>query len=181
MGTLKKPPHMKNNGGVLSYRRCVPLPLQKTLGFSMWNRPCGDVTDAEAAAKVLAWTKQDDELIRQLSDPDFKASVRRDTEAHFMTPKAQAIIDAQNSGGMPEAFDPIQAAQAGIKAADLVADPEDRLIRYRAILAASFGDHIKPPTDLDERGLYDMVKRHALFKNQQQDQRRETTERSPSD
>ena len=66
MRTLKRPRYLKDNGGVLSYRRRVPKQHQKTLGFKMWNRPCGKVSDAQAVAMVVQWTKEDNDLIMRL-------------------------------------------------------------------------------------------------------------------
>ena len=159
MRTLSRPRYLKVNGGVLSYRRRVPKKHQKTLGFKMWNRPCGKVSDAEAIALVVQWTKEDDELLRQLRNPEIKTEVRRHSETLAMEPRVQFLIEAQKSGDLPETFHPVLAAKAGIEAADALTDPEDRLIRYKAIQSASFGPHVTPPTDIDSREEFELVKR----------------------
>ena len=161
MKALKRPPHMKDNGGVLSYRRRVPERHQKTLGFKTWNRPCGKVTDAEAVAMVVAWTKEDDDLIARLDDPSVARDVREATESAAMAPAVAVMVLAQTSEILPDQFDPLEAARAGIKAADenYEFDDQDRLVRYRAILEASFGGHVVPPTDPDPRDEFDLVKR----------------------
>lgn len=69
-------PHLKVDRGRYYYRRRVPKKLQKTLGERMWNRPCGPVGYADAVAKVVQWTKEDDELIRRLEDPKVAGKTR---------------------------------------------------------------------------------------------------------
>lgn len=153
--------YLKEDRGRYFYRRRVPDRHQKTLGLKMWNRPCGDVTWAKAVALVTAWTEEDDRRIADLDDPAKSSVVREDTEARAMAPKLTGLVQAMEAGALPERFDPLDAARAGMKAADQNPefDTQDKLVRYRAILAASFGPHIKVPTDPDERDEFDLVKR----------------------
>ena len=78
-----------------------------------------------------------------------------------MAPKVTALVRAMKSDILPERFDPLDAARAGMKAADQNPefDAQDRLVGYRAILAASFGPHVRIPTDPDKREEFEMVKR----------------------
>jgi len=58
-------------------------------------------------------------------------------------------------------FEPLSLAKSSIEAIEAAPDldREDRLVRYRSVLAASFASHIDPPTDPDDRDEYDLVKR----------------------
>ena len=127
----------------------------------MWNEPCGDVSYAEAVVKVAKWTAEHDALINQLDDPESAKKVRLSTEAQAMLPKVDFLITAHNAGELPDEFDPLEAAKAGLKAADSnpLLDDQDRLVRYLAILDTSFGKHIPPPVNLDERDDFDLVKK----------------------
>ncbi|MBL9049075.1 MAG: hypothetical protein JNK19_03065 [Tabrizicola sp.] len=157
----RKVNYLKTNNGRFFYRRRVPDRHQKTLGETMWNRPCGDVTWAKAVSLVTAWTEEHDALIRTLDDPAKASVVREDTEARTIAPKLAGLVQAMEANILPATFDPLDAARAGMKAADQepMFDAQDRLVRYRAILTASFGPHVRVPTDPDERDEFDLVKR----------------------
>jgi hypothetical protein len=157
----KKVKHLKNNNGSWAYRRRVPLRHQKTLGEKIWNNPCGDVSYQKTVALVTEWAEKHDALIKSLDDPETAEVVREATEVKAMAPMVAGLIQAQEAGVLPNNFDPLEAAVAGLKAADQNTefDNQDRLIRYRAILEASFGVHVTTPTNPDERDEFDMVKR----------------------
>lgn len=158
---VKKVKHLIDNNGSWTYRRRVPVKHHKTLGYKMWSEPCGKVSYAEAVVKATQWTAEHDALIKQLDDPETAKKVRLSSEARSILPKVGFIAAAHNAGELPVEFDPLEAAKAGIKAADSNPsfDDQERLIRYLAILEASFGKHISPPTSLDERDEFDMVKK----------------------
>jgi len=71
------------------------------------------------------------------------------------------MVKAQGAGVLPSSFDPLNAARAGYEAASTnpLFDDQDRLVRFRAILEASFGSHVVPPNDPDQRDEFDLVKR----------------------
>ncbi len=153
--------HLKENGGRYFYRRRIPERHQKTIGEKMWNRPCGDVSYQKAVSMVTAWAEEHDRLIHSLDHPDTAVKVREATEARTMAPKVTALVQAMEAGILPDRFDPLDAARAGMKAADQnpAFDAQDRLVRYRGILSASFGPHVRIPTDPDTREEFEMVKR----------------------
>jgi integrase len=157
----KKVKHLIDNNGSWTYRRRVPIKHQKTLGFKMWTKPCGDVSYLEAVVKVAEWTATHDAIIKLLDEPQMAETVRQETESHKMKPAISGMIKAQQKDILPTEFDPLDAAVAGLKAADqnIEFDDQDRLIRYRAILEASFGTHVAVPSDPDKRDEYDLVKR----------------------
>ena len=76
----KKVSHLKNNNGSWTYRRRVPERHHETLGFKMWNRPCGDVSYQEAVVMVTNWSREDDLRIKELDNPKVGQQVRLDTE-----------------------------------------------------------------------------------------------------
>ena len=78
-----------------------------------------------------------------------------------MAPKVAVLVDAQQAGTLPDGFNPLDAAIAGLKAADENSqfERQDKLVRYRAILEASFGPRAPVPRNADERDEYDLVKR----------------------
>ena len=155
----QKVSYLKEDRGRWYYRRRVPQRHHKTLGVKTWNRPCGDVSYPKAVSLVTAWAEQHDAMIAQLDDPTTAENVRQETEYRAMAPAVAGMIHVIESGAFP--IDPLEAAKEGLKAADQNPDldDQDRLIRYRAILAASFGDHVVVPTDPDERDESDLVKR----------------------
>jgi len=62
----KKILDLKENGGRFFYRRRAPNRHHKTLGFTMWNRPCGDVSYQKAdtlayARDGMPWVDQNPE------------------------------------------------------------------------------------------------------------------------
>ena len=157
----KKVKHLIDNNGSWTYRRRVPIKHQKTLGFKMWAKPCGNVSYLEAVVKVAEWTATHDAIIKLLDDPQMAETVRQETESHKMRPAISGVIKAQEMDMLPTEFDPLDAAVAGLKAADqnIEFNNQDRLIQYRAILEASFGSHVAVPSDPDKRDEYDLVKR----------------------
>jgi integrase len=157
----KKIAHLKENGGRYFYRRRVPERHQKTLGMTVWNRPCGDVSYQKAVVLVTEWAEEDDRLIKSLDDPTVAVPVRQATEARAMAPKVKTIAAALESGVLAGPFDPLEAAQIALKKLERNPDydDQDRLVRYRGILSMSFGPHIAVPTDPDEREDFDNMKR----------------------
>ncbi len=153
--------HLKENGGRFFYRRRIPERHKKTIGEKMWNRPCGDVSYQKAVSMVTAWAEEHDRLIHRLDHPETAVKVREATETRTMAPNVTGLVHAMESGILPERFDPMDAARAGMKATDQNPefDGQDRLVRYRAILAVSFGPHVRIPTDPDKREEFEMVKR----------------------
>ena len=153
--------HLKVNGGRFYYRRRVPARHQKTLGFEYWNRPCGKVSYQQAVVRVTEWAAKDDALIEALDNPEIAIKVRQETESDMMAPVVASMVKAQKAGALPLSFDPLDAARAGFEAASTnpTFDDQDRLVRFRAIIEASFGSHVAPPTDPDERDEFDPVKR----------------------
>jgi integrase len=153
--------HLKINGGRFYYRRRVPIRHQKTLGIKNWNRPCGKVSYQQAVVLVTEWAAKHDAMIEALDNPETAIQVRQETEADMMAPLVAGIVKAQRAGSLPPSFDPLDAARAGYEAASTNPkfDDQDRLVRFRAIHEASFGSHVVPPTDPDERDEFDLVKR----------------------
>ncbi|WP_271437093.1 tyrosine-type recombinase/integrase [Lentibacter algarum] len=153
--------HLKVNGGRFYYRRRVPIRHQKTLGIKNWNRPCGKVSYQQAVVLVTNWAAKHDALIVALDNPETATRVRQETEADIMAPHVAGMINAQITSTLPSSFDPLSAARAGYEAASTNPkfDDQDRLVRFRAILDASFGSHVTPPADLDERDEFNLVKR----------------------
>lgn len=176
----KKVSHLKNNNGSWTYRRRVPERHHETLGFKMWNRPCGDVSYQEAVVMVTNWALEDDLKIKELDDPKVGQRVRLETEHARWTPYVEELTEGFSElKGDPKAYsyivdsdgaehslnldsiDPLQVAKEGIKSIDANQTHNDaaRLVRYQTILTACFGDHIDRPTDLDERDEFELVKR----------------------
>ncbi|MDG1457182.1 MAG: hypothetical protein P8Q92_04620 [Pseudoprimorskyibacter sp.] len=153
--------HLKVNGGRFYYRRRVPIRHQKTLGIKNWNRPCGKVSYQHAVVLVTEWTAQHDAMIEALDNPETAKQVRQETESDTMAPVVANVVKAQKAGTLPPSFDPLDAAHAGYEAAynNPTFDDQDRLVRFRAILEASFGSHVVPPIDPDERDEFPVVKR----------------------
>ncbi|MEP3946535.1 phage integrase SAM-like domain-containing protein [Ascidiaceihabitans sp.] len=176
----KKVSHLKNNNGSWTYRRRVPERHHETLGFKMWNRPCGDVSYQEAVVMVTKWAREDDLRIKELDNPEVGQQVRLDTEHARWAPYVERLTegwsDLEND---PEAYsnivdadgaervldiapiDPLQLAKEGIMSIDANRTYDDaaRLVRYQSILTACFGEHIDRPTDLDKRDEFELVKR----------------------
>lgn len=152
--------YLKEDRGRYFYRRRVPDRHQKSLGETMWNRPCGDVTWAKAVSLVTAWTEEDDRVIAELDDPAKALSVRQATEAKMMAPNVEAVIHNITTGAYPNA-NPLAFARDGMPWVDNNPefDAQDRLVRYRAQYAASFGPHVQVPTDPDERDEFDLIRR----------------------
>ena len=111
--------------------------------------------------KVAEWTATHDAIIKLLDDPQMAETVPQETESHKMKPAISGMIKAVQKDILPTEFDPLDAAVAGLKAADqnIEFDNQVRLIRYRAISEAAFGTHVAVPTDPDRRDGYDLVKR----------------------
>ena len=165
----KKILHLKENGGRYFYRRRVRERHQKTLGIKMWNRPCGDVTYQKAVALVTGWAEEDDLLIQSLDDPTVAQPIRQATEAEKMSRRLDTAEAAKQA-----VFGPSAASQAPINPTDVPLgakiivqmidqnsrlDAQDRLIRYRTILAEAFGPHAVRPSNPDDRDEFDLVKR----------------------
>lgn len=73
--------YLRDNNGSWAYRRRVPEKHQKTLGFKMWNRPCGNVSFQKAVALVTQWAEKHDELLYKLdTDHKYAGQLRRYTE-----------------------------------------------------------------------------------------------------
>jgi integrase len=157
----QKVEHLKVNGGRYYYRRRVPTKHQKTLGIKNWNRPCGKVSYQQAVVLVTEWTAKHDAMIEALDNPETAIQVRQETEADMMAPLVAGMVKAQRAGSLPPSFDPLDAARAGYEAASTNPnfDDQDRLVRFRAIHESSFGSHVVPPTNPDERDEFDLVKR----------------------
>lgn len=161
----RKVSYLKTNNGRFFYRRRVPDRHQKTLGETMWNRPCGDVTWAKAVSLVTEWTEEHNALIKRLDDPAKAAPVRYTTELRQIEPAMMALADtATDFGWSPDGWDgstTLAAAKAGIKVADEHTEQNAaaRLVAYRSILAMTFGPQVRVPTDPDERDEFEMVKR----------------------
>ena len=153
--------HLKINGGRFYYRRRVPTRHQRTLGIKNWNRPCGKVPYQQAVVLVTEWAAKHDAMIEALDNPETARQVRQETEADMMAPHVAGMVKAQGAGVLPSSFDPLNAARAGYEAASTnpLFDDQDRLVRFRAILEASFGSHVVPPNDPDQRDEFDLVKR----------------------
>lgn len=170
--------YLKEDRGRYFYRRRVPKRHQKTLGIKVWTQPCGAVSYAEAVALVVDWTQQHNNLLASLEIPDLALQVRRNTEVQSYAPMVAKMVDTitglETDPNVVEispnkskvtydlsGFDPLEAAIAGIKEADSNPsyDSEDKLVRYRAIQEASFGMHIDPPAEQDDREEFDLVKR----------------------
>ncbi len=153
--------HLKNNNGSWTYRRRVPKRHHKTLGFDMWNYPCGDVSYQQAVVLVTKWTEKHDAFVKSLDDPQRAKQMREAVENDKMAPSVEGVVQAQKAGVLPKSFNALDAAKEGMQEADenLHFDEQDRLVRYRAILAASFGEHVTIPTDADELDEFELVRR----------------------
>ncbi|WP_156121784.1 hypothetical protein [Halocynthiibacter namhaensis] len=151
--------HLKNNNGSWTYRRRVPERYHKTLGFKVWNRPCGDVSYQQAVVMVTDWAVEDDALIKSLDDPTKAAKVRQDAETAHWEPYVERILEGikeekDNSGALfwlvdedgnesPYDGGPIyslEKAKDDIKAIDInpVLDDAERLVRYQNVLKIGF-------------------------------------------
>jgi integrase len=99
-------------------------------------------------------------MIEALDNPETALKVRQETEADIMAPHVAGMVKAQESDALPPSFDPLNAARAGYEAASTnpMFDDQDRLVRFRAILEASFGSHVIPPNDPDQRDEFNLVK-----------------------
>ncbi|WHP69586.1 tyrosine-type recombinase/integrase [Phaeobacter inhibens] len=178
MASSRTVPHLKNNNGSWTYRRRVPERHHDTLGFKVWNKPCGKVSYPEAVAKVLKWTNEHDDLIARLDRPEVAAQVREVTETDKVAFIAQNMMDAieltkndplalsrgHDQDGNPvlfgdEPFIPWEFAKEMITDVDKNSDPVRRLVLYRMLKDTHFGPHVDVPTDLDQRDQYDLVKR----------------------
>lgn len=78
---------MKVDRGRYFYQRRVPRHLQDTLGFTFWQRRCGDVAYSKAVQLIVTWSEEDDDLIQELRDPkkrelEDNKRVRRANETH---------------------------------------------------------------------------------------------------
>ena len=112
---------------------------QKTLGFTMWNEPCGDVGYAEAVVMVSKLAREHDALIKELDDPKVAESTRYRTELRLLDEPAMMIADTLTDIGMtPDNMQGsalLPAAKAAVRAADK--DPEQsaaaRLVAYRSM------------------------------------------------
>ncbi|WP_420011180.1 site-specific integrase [Tateyamaria sp.] len=161
----KKVKHLIDNNGSWTYRRRVPVRHQKTLGFKMWNEPCGDVPYSEAVVKVAQWTVDHDELIKKLDDPETAEAFRYRTELRLLHEPAMMVADTLTDIGLTpnnmQGSMLLPAAKVAIKTADEHPDPSRaaKLAAYRSIMAVCFNDVVIPPTDLDERDEFDLVKR----------------------
>jgi hypothetical protein len=109
---------LKMNAGRWFYRRRVPKRHQKTLGLTVWNRPCGNVSYQKAVSLVTRWGEEHDRLIRSLDDPRVAEGTREATEVRAMAPMVSGMIATQLAGILPSQFDPLDAARAGLLAAD---------------------------------------------------------------
>ncbi len=161
----QKVEHLKINGGRYYYRRRVPTKHQKTLGIKNWNRPCGKVTYQQAVVLVTEWASEHDALLSQLDDPKVAEKTRYTTEANLLEAPMMQIADTMTDIGLEpgnwrgEVM--LSAAKVALKTAD--EHPEKsvaaRLVAYRSIHALCFHDSVIPPTDLDDRDDFDLVKR----------------------
>lgn len=161
----KKVEHLKVNGGRYYYRRRVPKQHQKTLGIKNWNRPCGKVTYQQAVVLLTEWASEHDALLSKLDDPKVAEKTRYTTEANLLEAPMMQIADTMTDIGMEpgnwrgEVM--LSAAKVALKAAD--EHPEKsvaaRLVAYRSIHALCLHDSVIPPTDLDDRDDFDLVKR----------------------
>jgi integrase len=178
--TTKNVKHLKNNNGSWTYRRRVPERHHKTLGFKVWNRPCGDVPYQQAVTMITNWMVEDDALIAELNNPTVSGQVRQATETAHWEPFVDRMIDGAkvlkedpkafsyilDSDGNKhlvdlEPYNPLQEAKDAIKRidADLTLDDPERLVRYQNNLKVSFGAHVDLPSDLDDLDDFEMVKR----------------------
>lgn len=177
----KKVPHLKVDRGRYYYRRRVPLKLQKALGFKLWNIPCGEVSYARAVTIVTNLTDAHDQFMDQLrTNPALAEERRRKVEEEQMWAYADTLVEAVHTSqtnptkmkevyiqednpliGQSVSFEPLRIAADGLNAIEEndALDHQDRLIRYKSILDAAFGNHVTPPNDPDERDEYDLIKR----------------------
>jgi len=173
-----KVPHLKNNNGSWTYRRRVPERHQATLGFKVWNEPCGKVSYGDAVAMVASLTKKHNRLIQTLDNPEVAAEVRKVTETTNVAPLRDNMMEglgqvradplAMSRGhdvnGNAVLFDeepyvPWSFAGELVAEVDKHPDPVRRLVRYRTLLETHFGPLVDVPLSLDERDQYDLVKR----------------------
>ena len=70
-GTMKAKTvkYLKEDRGPFFYRRRVPKQYHKTLGVTVWTKPCGDVSFAKTVSLVTEWADEHDALLATLQDP----------------------------------------------------------------------------------------------------------------
>ena len=161
----QKVEHLKVNGGRYYYRRRVPTKHQKTLGITNWNRPCGKVPYQQAVVLVTEWAAEHDRLLAQLDDPAVAEKARYGTEVRLLEGPLMQFADTMTDIGMTpgnwHGDKMLSAAKVALQSAD--EHPEQsasaRLVAYRSIYALCFHDSVIPPTDLDDRDEFDLVKR----------------------
>lgn len=161
----QKVPHLKNNNGSWSYRRRVPERHHATMGFKVWNQPCGKVSYADAVSMVAKWTKEHDDLIKRLDDPRFADKTRYVTEVKKAERSMMMVADTITDIGWEPGEWPADQMLEGIRVCISTADqhPEEnraaRLVGYRSVYLMFFGDHVVLPKDTDDREEYDLLKR----------------------
>ncbi|MEP3784152.1 hypothetical protein [Ascidiaceihabitans sp.] len=161
----QKVDHLKINGGRYYYRRRVPAKHQKTLGVKNWNRPCGKVSYQQAVVLVTKWAAEHDALLSQLDDPTLAEKTRYTTEVHLLQAPMMQVTDTMTKIGMePDNWRGdvmLAAAKVALQAADQHPEKSSAapLVGYRSIYALCFNDNVVPPSDLDERDEFDLVKR----------------------
>jgi hypothetical protein len=114
---------------------------------------------------VTNWTVEDNVRIAELDNPAKAERTRYQTEIKLAEPSMMRVADALTDFGMEpdnwQGSEMMAAAKAAIKTAD--EHPETslsaRLVGYRSILLICFGDQVTPPTDLDDRDDFELVKR----------------------
>ena len=173
--------YLKADRGRWYYRRRVPLKYQKTLGITLWKRPCGDVSYQKAVVLVTQWAEQHDALLTKLkSDPTFSDQMRRYTSESTIWTHADSLVElVHKTQTDPNAveevsiqkgnpfvsnqvrFDPLDVAIEGLSSTDNdeSLDRFEKLARYKSLLQASFGDHVEVPPGADERDEYELVRR----------------------
>jgi integrase len=123
------------------------------------------VSYQQAVVLVTEWAAEHDALLSQLDDPTFAEKTRYTTEVHLLEAPMMRVADTMTDIGM----DPgnwrgdvmLAAAKVALQAADEHPEKSSaaRLVGYRSIYALCFDDNVIPPTDLDERDEFDLVKR----------------------
>ncbi len=76
MATAEKVRYLKFDRGRYYYQRRIPREFKDVIGRDFWRSPCGDVSFAEAVAKVVALANEHDRLLEDLKSPDERQKLK---------------------------------------------------------------------------------------------------------
>ena len=189
MAPAQKVRYLKLDRGRYFYQRRVPREFKDVIGTDFWRYPCGDVSFAEAVAKVVALANEHDRLLENLKSPEERQKLKTENRRmqEFKDSQKQTVEDqsyrqwltdhGEEDPGyfgedeaslafaeMDRAF-PWRQAMDMLKSVDAERkdgqpmDDDEYHDWLATIYERAFGDGGDPPKDPDERDDYDFAKR----------------------